>query len=157
MLTGKRLFEGETVSDTLAQVLTKEPDWEQVPAKVRRLLQTCLEKDPKKRLRDIGDAWELLEEPRATAPSRSRLGWIAAAALAARRSVGLAGWWRATRPVEQPLKPLVRLDVDLGSDVSLGSLVRSGCRLFRPTARASCMFRKIAFSPAVSISPRLPS
>ena len=38
MLTGKRLFEGETISDTLAQVLTKEPDWEQVPAKVRRLL-----------------------------------------------------------------------------------------------------------------------
>jgi Tol biopolymer transport system component/predicted Ser/Thr protein kinase len=78
MLTGKRLFEGETVSDTLAQVLTKEPDWEQVPTKVRRLLKKCLEKDPKKRLRDIGDAWELLEEP---ASSRSRLGmtgWVAA-------------------------------------------------------------------------------
>ena len=40
MLTGKRLFDGETISDTLAQVLTKEPDWEQVPAKVRRLLQS---------------------------------------------------------------------------------------------------------------------
>jgi serine/threonine protein kinase/Tol biopolymer transport system component len=82
MLTGKRLFEGETVSDTLAQVLTKEPDWERVPAKVRRLLKKCLEKDPKKRLRDIGDAWELLEDaPGATAPARSRLGttgWIAA-------------------------------------------------------------------------------
>jgi serine/threonine-protein kinase len=36
MLTGKRLFEGETVSETLAHVLTKEPDWEQVPSKVRR-------------------------------------------------------------------------------------------------------------------------
>src|ERR1700683_2139089 len=81
MLTGKLLFAGETVSDTLAQVLTKQPDWEQVPAKVRRLLKKCLEKDPKKRLRDIGDAWELLEEPAATAPSRSRLGmvgWVAA-------------------------------------------------------------------------------
>src|SRR5271155_4241217 len=62
MLTGKQLLEGETVSDTLAQVLTKEPDWEQVTAKVRRLLKKCLEKDPKKRLRDIGDASELLEE-----------------------------------------------------------------------------------------------
>jgi serine/threonine protein kinase len=85
MLTGKRLFEGETVSDTLAQVLTKQPDWEQVPAKVRRLLKKCLEKDPKKRLRDIGDAWELLEDaPIAAAPSRSRVsvaGWIAAAML----------------------------------------------------------------------------
>src|SRR5271154_1368686 len=62
MLTGQPLFEGETVSDTLAQVLTKEPNWEQVPAKVRRLLEACLQKDPKKRLRDIGDAWELLED-----------------------------------------------------------------------------------------------
>jgi Protein kinase domain len=79
MLTGQRLFEGETVSDTLAQVLAKEPDWEQVPAKVRRLLKKCLEKDPKKRLRDIGDAWELLEEaePATTAPSGSRFSWVA--------------------------------------------------------------------------------
>ncbi len=79
MLTGKPLFEGETVSDTLAQVLTGEPDWEQVPAKVRRLLKKCLEKDPKKRLRDIGDAWELLEEgePATTARSRSRVAWVA--------------------------------------------------------------------------------
>src|SRR5271169_3446222 len=81
MLTGQPLFEGETVSDTLAQVLTKEPNWEQVPAKVRRLLHKCLEKDPKKRLRDIGDAWELLEEEEATAPLRSRFGWVAATAV----------------------------------------------------------------------------
>src|SRR5271170_3786490 len=59
MLTGKRLFEGETVSDTLAQVLTKQPDWEQVSAKVRRLLKKGLEKDPKQRLQAIGD-WRLL-------------------------------------------------------------------------------------------------
>jgi eukaryotic-like serine/threonine-protein kinase len=84
MLTGKRLFEGETVSDTLAQVLTKEPDWEQVPTKVRRLLRKCLEKDPKKRLRDIADAWELLEEQPATASSRSRLGMTG--------RFGMAGW-----------------------------------------------------------------
>src|SRR5260370_15662949 len=62
MLTGRQLFEGETVSDTLAHVLTKEPDWDRVPAKTRWLLRRCLEKDPKRRLRDIGDAWELLEE-----------------------------------------------------------------------------------------------
>jgi Tol biopolymer transport system component/predicted Ser/Thr protein kinase len=124
MLTGKRLFEGETVSDTLAQVLTKEPDWEQVPAKVRRLLKSCLEKDPKKRLRDIADAWRLLEEGEitATAPSRSRLGMILAT-VAGVFAIALAitgwGWWRATRPVE---RPLVRLDVDLGPDVALPAL-----------------------------------
>jgi len=121
MLTGKPLFEGETVSDTLAQVLTKEPDWEQVPAQVRRLARKCLEKDPKKRLRDIGDAWELLEGPAVIAPSRSRLGWIAAVFAVVSIVLG-AMLWRSTRPIDQPLKPLVRLDVDLGPDVSLGSL-----------------------------------
>jgi eukaryotic-like serine/threonine-protein kinase len=87
MLTGKRLFEGETVSDTLAAVLTREPDWDRVPAKVQRLLRRCLEKDPRRRLRDIGDAMLLLEaEPTTTAPSRSRLGiagWMATGALVA--------------------------------------------------------------------------
>ena len=84
MLTGQRLFQGETISDTLAGVLKEEPKLDQVPAKVQRLLRRCLEKDPKKRLRDIGDAWELLEEaPANAAAARSRfrlgrLGWIAA-------------------------------------------------------------------------------
>jgi serine/threonine protein kinase len=86
MLTGKRLFQGDDITDTLAAVLRHEPDWEQVPAKVRRLLRRCLAKDPAKRLRDIGDAWELLEEaPQATAPSPSQFGytgWIVAGALA---------------------------------------------------------------------------
>src|SRR5271170_1905083 len=78
MLTGKRLFEGETISDTLAAVIKEEPDWTRGPAKVRRLLKKCLEKDPKKRLRDIGDAWELLEDaPATSAPAPSRLGWVA--------------------------------------------------------------------------------
>src|SRR5258707_924042 len=61
MLTGERLFTGETVSHILAAVLTREPDLTRVPPKVRPLLERCLAKDPKKRLRDIGDAWPLLE------------------------------------------------------------------------------------------------
>ena len=78
LLAGKRLFQGDDVADTLAAVLRHEPDWEQVPAKVRRLLRRCLAKDQGKRLRDIGDAWELLDEaPLATAPSPSPLGWVA--------------------------------------------------------------------------------
>jgi serine/threonine protein kinase len=62
MLTGERPFAGETVSDTLIEVATKEPPWEPVPPQVRRLLRRCLEKDPKRRLRDIGDAWFWLED-----------------------------------------------------------------------------------------------
>src|SRR5207249_1342679 len=53
LLTGERLFKGVDVTDTLAQVLTKEPDPERVPLQVRKLLRRCLEKDPKQRLRDI--------------------------------------------------------------------------------------------------------
>src|SRR5262249_10069679 len=74
MLTGGRLFEGPTVSDTLAAVLTKEPDWSVIPARVLGLLGLCLTKDPRRRLRDIGDARELMEktpEPDTVAPVRS--------------------------------------------------------------------------------------
>ncbi len=79
MLTGKRLFDGQTISDTLAAVLKTEPDLTQVPAKVRRLLEACLQKDPRQRLQAIGD-WRLLltdAQPQVTAPSRSRLGYVA--------------------------------------------------------------------------------
>ena len=126
MLTGKQLFHGNTVSDILASVLKDEPNLEQVPAKVRPLLRRCLEKEPKKRLQAIGD-WELLlragEE--SVAPERTRraspVPWIVAAALMMLGFVVAGvGWWHASRPIEQPLKPLVRLDVDLGADVSSG-------------------------------------
>jgi len=66
MLTGRRLFAGETVSDTLASVLKTGPDWTLLPAEtpaiVRRLLARCLERDPKQRLHDAGDARLELEE-----------------------------------------------------------------------------------------------
>ena len=60
MLTGQRAFAGETVSDTIAGILERQPDWARLPSStptaIRRLLQRCLEKDAKRRLRDIGDA-----------------------------------------------------------------------------------------------------
>jgi serine/threonine protein kinase len=60
MLTGKRCFTGETVSDTLASILARDPAWDEIPAQtpsaLKRLLRRCLEKDPKQRLRDIGEA-----------------------------------------------------------------------------------------------------
>jgi Tol biopolymer transport system component/predicted Ser/Thr protein kinase len=61
MLTGERLFQHDDVTETLAAVVLKAPDLERAPVEVRRLLKKCLEKDPKKRLRDIGDVWELLD------------------------------------------------------------------------------------------------
>jgi Tol biopolymer transport system component len=60
MLTGRQAFSGETVSDTLAAVLRAEPDWtllpKDTPRAIVKLLKRCLEKDPKQRLRDIGEA-----------------------------------------------------------------------------------------------------
>lgn len=65
MLSGRQPFAGETLTDTLAAVVRGEPDWNQLPATtpphVRRLIQRCLEKDVKRRLRDIGDARYELE------------------------------------------------------------------------------------------------
>jgi Tol biopolymer transport system component len=59
-LTGRLAFAGETISDTIVAILEREPDWDRLPgatpASIRVLLQRCLEKDPKRRLRDIGDA-----------------------------------------------------------------------------------------------------
>ncbi len=70
MLTGKKTFERESLSETLAGVLMEPPDLTLVPPQVRPLLQRCLEKDPKKRLRDIGDAMAFLESaPQPVAPA----------------------------------------------------------------------------------------
>jgi serine/threonine-protein kinase len=124
MLTGQRLFQGESVSDTLAAVLTKEPDWNRVPPKVLPLLRRCLEKDPKRRLRDIGDIGLLLEDAPVPAVKGSGLWKVAAGVLLLALAMALWAPWRgATRPIEQPLVPL---DLDLGPDVSLGSRVGPG-------------------------------
>src|SRR5579863_5798029 len=133
MVTGKRLFEGETVSDSLAAILTRQPDWTNVPAKVQRLLRACLEKDPKKRLRDIGDVGRLLEEQAdVAAPSQSRFskaGWVAAGALFVIAAAASFGWWRGRQPVE---RPQVRLDVDLGPNVSLATPTGSSNVIIAP-------------------------
>jgi Tol biopolymer transport system component len=75
MLTGRKAFDGETVSDTLAAILEREPNWKRLPAatpaSVRRLLQRCLEKDVNRRLRDIGDASLELDDASGRLGSRS--------------------------------------------------------------------------------------
>src|SRR5579872_5034680 len=83
MLTGKRLFQGESAVEILGGVLNQEPDITAAPVRVHKLLHWCLEKDRKKRLASISDARRLLEESEtatviAAAP-KSRLGWAALA------------------------------------------------------------------------------
>jgi hypothetical protein len=114
MLTGKPLFNGETVSDTLASVMKDEIDFSKLPkdtpANVRTLLQRCLQRDRRNRLRDLGDAW--LESPApATARRPSPLPWILAAVLTL--LLGLALWSPWKRPSSLPL---LHLAVDPGAD-----------------------------------------
>src|SRR6516225_12238624 len=62
MLTGTPLHRGETTTEILASVIKEEPQWDRIPAQVRRLLRRCLEKDPQKRLRHIGDVMALVDD-----------------------------------------------------------------------------------------------
>ena len=117
MLTGRRLFEGETVSDTLAAILKTAPDLDALPAgvppRVRRLLEHCLRKDPKQRLHDIADARIELAEAGdvVAAPAlvlasrrpRDLVPWVVAAiAITAAVGWSLLG----ARPVTAPARSL---------------------------------------------------
>ena len=98
------------------------------PAALEGVLGKCLEKDPEDRwqsARDLKAALELVSPRRSNDPALpvsrpGKLPWIAAS-LAVGFAFAGVGWYRAARPVEQPLKPLVRMDVDLGSGVSLNT------------------------------------
>ena len=135
MLMGKRLFEAETISHTLADVLRSPIKFDTLPAAVPRsirgLLRRCLDRNVQRRLRDIGEARIVLENlanpsrsdglenaPMASERGHSRVAWVLAGVLAlALGAVGF-GWWRSTRPVDQPL---IRLSVDLGPEAVAGA------------------------------------
>ena len=124
MLTGRRAFAGDDVSELLASVLRDTPDLAALPATippgVRRLLQRCLEKDPKKRLRDIGEARLMLDGPlddtapqvAAAAPAsarRSSTAWIMATAVVLVAAAALAV--PAVRHLSETPPPETRLDI----------------------------------------------
>ena len=100
MLTARPAFRGETASDTIAAILEREPDWSRLPAQtppsIRRLLQRCLEKDPKRRLRDIGDARLEIEEALGSSVASAGPEPASPARLTPELPTGSdAAWWAA--------------------------------------------------------------
>ncbi len=105
LLTGERLFRGEDIGTVLAAVITEAPRLERVPARMRPLLRRCLEKDPRKRLRDIGDIGLVLDGEIQAMPRGLSWGWPAAVAVLLAIASGLA-WvhFRENPPVGQSLR-----------------------------------------------------
>jgi hypothetical protein len=143
MLAGQRLFAGDSVADTLANVLHREVDLAAlpatVPAPIRALLRRCLERNPKNRLRDIGDARLILDEVMAAPAERSggpgspagaparrmaAVPWIvagAAVAFAAWAAIPRTSGKATTAPVE-----LTRLEISLPAGVEAASGLSGG-------------------------------
>ncbi len=135
LLTGKRLFDAETISHTLADVLRLPLEFDKLPAEaprsIRGLLRRCLERNVRNRLRDIGEARIVLENlanranedeveglPTPSEPGSNKVLWVVAGVLALALSAVGFGWWRSARPVD---RPLIRLSVDLGPDAVAGT------------------------------------
>src|SRR6185295_17864233 len=130
MLTGRRAFEGDDISSTLAFVITKDPDWAALPpatpAPIRRLLRRCLEKDLKRRVPDIAVARIEIDDALTTtspttdgiAPSDASrgAGWalralVPVAMLAA--AAGAVATWAATRSAPAPPPTVSRFAITL--------------------------------------------
>ena len=101
MLTARRLFRGDDLTETLAAIVKEEPNLSAVPRKVRRLLEACLQKDPTRRLQAIGDRRLLLLEL-----ERRRFSWLwpVIAGITALGTAALA--WTHFREVPRPLTNL---------------------------------------------------
>ncbi len=126
MLTGRRAFEGQSAASVIAAIMEREPAPLGEAPPLSRVVQRSLAKDPDQRFQTARDlkaalTWALEQPPPVRPLRRSWLPWAIAAVLVLVGIAGWAAWWRATRVVEQGLRPLVRLDVDLGPDVSLNS------------------------------------
>ena len=150
MLTGKSLYAGETVTETIAQVITQPPNLDALPPdtppQVRRLLRRCLEKEPRNRFHSAGDvrieiddflaapaeSGALATPPRASRPQLSWL-WTAVAVAAVALGLVVGKPWRSNAPTAQPqlhadvrIDDALRLMVDSNVDGALAGISPDG-------------------------------
>jgi serine/threonine-protein kinase len=108
LLTGEKAFEGEAITDVLARIIEREPDWEllpdSLPRRIRELLIRCLRKDPQERLRDIGDARldlqvhdEANQVPKSETETQQSRVWSLAGTAAALVILSAISFWVGTR------------------------------------------------------------
>ena len=170
MLTGRPAFEGEDVTEILGRVVAVEPDWNRLPSAtpppLRRLLRRALKKDPRQRLADIHDARLEIEEASNAGPHQSDaasvlkkrstgqyiMGAVAAVSAMVALALGVALWapWRT-----EPLKPLVRLEVDLGADVVLPANAGQGSVILSPDGTRLVYVATVAGAPSRLYTRRL--
>ncbi len=145
MLSARRAFGGETVADVVAALMTRDPDWTALrpgtPARVRELLRRCLRKDPRERVRDIGDARieieEALRQPTADSGPTEQLAagqkraWRVVVAAAAGVVLGAVGalWIGPPRSAAIPAGPATGvatrtvIELPASAPLALGSRV----------------------------------
>ena len=130
MLTGRRLFGGDDVTDVLASVIKEQPDLSAAPARFRRLLAACLERDPRARLQSIGDAKLLIADGPDTPRRSARLPWAVAAGAVVLFAIAMwAPWTKTTLPDTDDLSVVLASP----SDWMWGTLSPDGTRLLALT------------------------
>jgi Tol biopolymer transport system component len=115
MASGKNPFGGDSAAEMLASVLTREPDLDAIPAPFRRLVGLCLAKDPRGRLRHIGDAFAVVDDRLPAVPARRhtrvRSLWGAMTFVLLAAATGVAISW-AVRPRRVASEPITKFYVD---------------------------------------------
>lgn len=133
MVVHKRPFAGDTTTDVFASIVKEQPDLSNVPPRVRRLVEKCLEKDEKIRLRDIGDAKHLVDNATPIINVARPIAWICAAAFFFATTVGISVvHFRSVRPdfpvvrstIIPPAERSLNFDGSLSGPIALSPNVR---------------------------------
>jgi hypothetical protein len=159
MVTGRRLFQGTTITETLAAVLKEEPEFGLVPARLQPLVRHCLAKDPRRRMKDIGDARILLSES-AVMPVPQAAGWsllpwsLLGAVLLVAIVLGFR-LWIVSWPVA---RPLLWLNIDLGPEGFAGrdltaAISPDGTRMVYPVRTSAGPKLAVRFLGQAKASP----